>query len=186
MNFQAELEHFDFVEPGEDALATMARFRRFRRFNLRELKLGEGATCVWCNKVALHVRRRYCSQSCRDSAFIYSQPHSPFTKAWLLINRQGCACTICGLSYEELLKRKLDRAKESVDRYKQMGLARKSAKPGYGSLGYNLGSVVHCDHIVPISQFGEGFGLANVQVICVNCHITKTANERYGQHVKST
>lgn len=39
----------------------------------------------------------------------------------------------------------------------------------------------HADHVVPIAQGGERYGLANGQTLCAACHARKTLRERHGE-----
>lgn len=56
----------------------------------------------------------------------------------------------------------------------------KCRKVSLAQLGSGIGDVVHVDHIVPLFKGGAGFGLSNIQVICVACHRQKTIEERVG------
>ena len=40
-----------------------------------------------------------------------------------------------------------------------------------------IDSANHADHIVPIAQGGERYGLANGQTLCAGCHARKTLAE---------
>jgi len=37
---------------------------------------------------------------------------------------------------------------------------------------------IHVDHIIPISQDGDIYNEANLQLLCIQCHGKKTASER--------
>lgn len=132
--------------------------------------------CAWCNVKPItrdHWAAKYCSPDCRQSADFFCHPQSPDAKAWILINRQSCACAGCGTSYEEYVTAKILR------KYDDWNEGEKKPKPiTFFGIGYSTGHVWHVDHIVPLFKGGAGIGLDNVQVLCVPCHHKKTAEER--------
>lgn len=187
------IEPIRFVNPGPKATEAIDLIMKKnlsgtpRRMNLSDLKKTEDK-CVWCNDGELKKRQqKYCSDDCRHSAWMFSNPQSDTVRSWVLINKQNCACTVCGVSYEDYFVEKIKKKVERYERYIANG-----SKPdweyvyghitdpnlNYFQLGYGFGSVVHIDHIVPIFKGGAGIGLDNIQVICVGCHHQKTASER--------
>lgn len=171
------LEEIEQIEPGEKALEKLATVGKRRSFNLSEFKPVHGA-CCWCNKNPIPKgKRKYCSQHCQDSAYRYCNPQSPFTKAYVLIHIQSCACPICGLLYEEQIIKEILEGHASLVRAKKAGY-KVGDKVSYWKVGYNTGHIWEVDHIVPIYKGGASVGLTNIQVICVECHRKKTIAER--------
>ncbi len=166
---EGAIDTFELVEPGHVAAGSLRIDPRRRRFNLADLldvTVGGSRLCVWCNvKPLVGRQRRWCSKDCKESGFIYCNPQSPSARAWVLINLQDCACRACGVSHEDLVLKRLERLKTSWPL-------------SYHLIGYGAGDVIQVDHIVPIHRGGRGFGLGNVQVICVACHMKKTIRER--------
>lgn len=166
------LEHIELVDPGPTAVAVMERHLHKRTMPLHALEKGPGDTCVWCNvNPIVYPKRRWCSSACIDSAGIFAHPHKPSSKAWVLIYRQNCACTVCGVSYEELVRSRIKKRLECPYR-------KPTDEVSLHSVGDGTGHLMHVDHRVPLHKGGAGFGIENIQVICVKCHAAKTAEER--------
>lgn len=136
--------------------------------------------CAWCETEYITGRRRkYCSDTCDMMSLFFCFPQHPSAKAFILIELQGCACARCGLSYEDELQQKIDR------RWRDQ-----HTKPSYNSrwepddspvsyfwCGYGTGDRLQVDHIIPLHKGGDGVGLHNVQVLCIDCHKEKTKED---------
>jgi 5-methylcytosine-specific restriction endonuclease McrA len=179
------LEKVEFRVPGPAALESLRPSLGKRQANLGDLKQADPKVCAWCNSNPIQKgRRKYCSPDCLFSAETYCRPQSPQTKAWLFIHRQSCACSACGLSFEDQvirrIQRKLDDHREAEKHWKLWN----PKKPypfhnvTYYSVGYGTGEQWEVDHVVPLHKGGIGIGLENVQVICTKCHRRKSGRER--------
>lgn len=75
-----------------------------RSFNLSDIKnkYDENGIklCKWCGKAMpdCHGNMKYCSNKCSNSAYIYTTPHHPLPKKYIL-NLQGNKCNICGVEF---------------------------------------------------------------------------------------
>jgi hypothetical protein len=134
--------------------------------------------CLWCELNELwRGNQKYCSKACSQSAMIWANPQKEDALKELLI-AQDMKCKTCGYDYRpamELVRASYKRYSGTsvVSDYDKMPwyyfkrlkrLCEKSRKP-------------EVDHIVPIFKGGESLGLSNHQVLCAQCHKTKTAND---------
>lgn len=165
------LEHVEFVEPCEDAKAYIDSIGQQRTVNLDKIKNHPGK-CAWCKGDLPKRRRRWCSDSCVRCAWDTAYPQTPSSKMFRLIHFQNCACTYCGLSYEETIEDKIQKEYALNLKYHPDRL-----KVSYHQLGSNTGNIWHVDHIIPIFKGGKGICPKNLQVICVSCHKQKTAKD---------
>lgn len=183
-----KIKHFNWVEPHADVLSFLEDFttknneKSKRTFALYYLKKNDEKLCVWCLKNRLTGRQqKYCGFDCKMSCFIYANPQDDYAKAWVLINKQNCACAACGLSYEDLIIKGVNRMIKRVEEWrinaKKYGW-KEILEIQYGAIVDNTGHIIQVDHIIPIFKGGAAIGLQNIQVICSGCHMVKTASER--------
>lgn len=180
-----KIEHFVFIEPGLLAKSIVRNFKKQRHANLDKLRIKGKDRCCWCNVGKIVApKKRYCTENCRDSAFIYCNPNVPTSKGYLLIQRQSCACAGCGLSYESEIIAKIELYEKTRDEYnncerrKEIGVTPWPEKAPYHYIFHGTGDWIQVDHIQPIFKGGWGIGLHNVQVLCVDCHKIKTIKEK--------
>jgi 5-methylcytosine-specific restriction endonuclease McrA len=187
------IEPFIFVPPGPFAQDRLNCRSKDRTANADCIEKTNDGKCAWCNVNKIEGnRRKYCSKACVSSCFMFRYPQSPQSKAWVLINRQSCACTVCGISHEDWVIERVARRREfnercvenwekASERYKRT-YERPSPDVTYYQIGYNSGDRLHVDHVIPIHLGGTGIGFENIQIICVACHREKTRREKEKGH----
>lgn len=110
--------------------------------------LGKG-TCTWCGNPVPKPRRTWCGQVCVD-LYNLTQPDHLRSQALDRSRRvnpyTGRNECECALCYAL----EIDQA-------------------------YVFGKAFEVDHIVPISEGGDPFGLENLRVLCPTCHKRETA-----------
>jgi len=155
--------------------------------SLRQVRLAElpkyfvdgQSFCTWCHLGGplKHHAQRYCSDDCRMSANMWSNPQSYLAKAYILINNQDCACTLCGFCYEHRILKYIEtKEKAALEPKSSTPSLYKDIKIHLWGVGYNLSTHhdLEMDHIIPIHKKGQGIGLDNVQAVCRQCHKEKT------------
>lgn len=169
-----DFPQFVDVLPSVACLFNMSS-RTCRLADIPNCEVKGGRLCMWCRKgdILNHHARRYCSDHCKISANMWTNPQSCQSKAYVMIERQACACALCGLSYEDQILRYIERKEEAVDSWSD-------GKAYLHGTGYHLSGMheIDIDHIIPIHKGGIGLGLTNIQAVCRQCHREKTANER--------
>ena len=157
------------IYPGPYALEAIEKQPKVRSFNLSDLPVLKGL-CCWCNVSRIAPgRRRYCGQDCIDAALLFCHPQSPRTKMYVLLQLQDCTCVGCGEIFDEEIRQMIER---------KASKAKPEEKVSLGWLGYGTGDKWHVDHVIPIFRGGRGVCSENIQVLCVKCHLKKTARER--------
>lgn len=172
----AFLENFNLIEPGVVAAEILKDDLFQRSANLAQLVVLQGR-CCWCNRNdILPPRKRYCSDDCRDSAFVWCNPQSPTSKGWQLLNRQEFSCACCGLSFEDFLRKRLRHLFNGV----ATGLYNRPRNDRWSLHAFadQFGHIFNADHRVPLFLGGQGLGLGNIQVLSTQCHEKKTVEER--------
>lgn len=178
------------VPPGPFALEKLNAKRHVRIFSLSDLEVPPDKTCVWCNKSKINPpKRRWCDDSnCVQSAIRYCHPQADSSKGWILFE-QSFACAGCGLSFEDTfrkkaiakIRRQIRRAREKRERderFKIPTIHYFREKVSLMMLSKYTGDILHIDHKIPLFKGGDGIGRDNLQVLCVQCHRKKTAQER--------
>lgn len=177
----AKLERFQFTHPGPLAASLIRPFRYRRYCNLSTLQKTRDSQCAWCNvHEVLGKSRKYCSDSCRESAHMFCTPQSPASKAFVFVMLQGCTCTYCGEIFDDELRDLIEKRWCTFREWAGGRYAAQTEPVTLFQLGYAIGSKWHCDHVIPISRGGDGIGFDNVQVICAGCHRKKTSREAMG------
>lgn len=166
-----DLERIELVYPGPVAKAYVENYSLDRYCKLSEIPKLE-TRCAWCNEMPRPGKRKYCSDTCLDSATMWCFPQTPATKMYVLLELQDCTCPGCGEIFDEQITRRIEVLMEHQRRHFP-----NEKKVTYGRLGYGTGEYWHVDHIIPIFRGGDGVGLGNIQVLCVPCHKKKTARE---------
>lgn len=143
-----------FVYPKNPKVFEVVKANTKRSLALDRIK-GEKGLCKWCMEKVDNTRKKYCSKNCKDSAWAFFYPQKYGYK--YLSERQGGRCAHCNYCFEDRLK-----------------------KVVYGSHGekYERDDMGDVDHIIPIHQGGEILGIENHQLLCRECHLKKSANER--------
>ncbi len=166
-----------YIEPHADVLATLdMRSRYMTLSSIPKYRVGSDRFCLWCRSGAplKHHARVYCGDNCKKSANMFCYPQSNTMKAYILIEFQQCACTLCGLSYEDRILRWIER-KEN-----RKGTEEWEIGPTMNILGYQLSAIneIDVDHKIPLHRGGIALGLDNIQAVCRQCHKDKTFAER--------
>lgn len=175
-----KLQQLDYREPGPLAYDATLRLGSRRTFSLALLPKPQGQ-CAWCNERQTKGKRKYCSEDCQESAYIYSYPQSPASKMFVFLQRQGCVCLGCGECFDCEITRRIEGCLAWIERHAKDHPRSAMEKPEFvtfHSLGNGTGELWHVDHILPIFKGGQGVGLENIQVLCVPCHKQKTVRER--------
>lgn len=175
----AFLDNFNLIEPGIVAFDILKSDLFHRNANLAQLVVLQGR-CCWCNKNDIFPpRKRYCSDDCKESAFVWCNPQSPTSKGWMLLNRQDFSCACCGLSFEEEIRKKIKNYFQMIAKgYYSYLKEHEKYKASLYFIGHNFGHIFNADHKVPLFLGGQGLGLDNVRVLSVHCHQKKTIEEK--------
>lgn len=171
------VQPLDVVEPCAAAKAQLQDHGSGRYMHLSKLKNQKGH-CTWCEKWLTGRQQRWCSEKCAQSALWYCQPQAPASKIHRLIFTQNCACAGCGQSFEEEIRDMIRKRHHQWNGVDTMFTKEVPEKISLYYLGYGTGDQWQTDHIVPVHQGGKGIDPANLQVLCVECHKTKTIEER--------
>jgi len=152
--------------------------RTYPLSSVRVLKIDGDRFCKWCHSgdPLNHHARTYCGEDCKTSANMFCYPQDYLSKAFTLIERQQCACALCGLSYEDRIIRYMDRREAT----KTSRFNPKCNIIFLFTIGYHLSQRqdIEMDHTIPIHRGGVGLGLDNIQAVCSICHKDKTFAER--------
>lgn len=175
------LEVVRFVYPGPIALQAIEAKPSVRAFALSDLPPTK--VCHWCNAHPITPpKRKYCSEDCTRSAYLFCYPQNPATKMYVFLQLQDCVCVGCGECFD-------DQVRELVEGHWSL-LERRKADPSWAkyvegvnhvslaTLGDGTGHRWQVDHIIPIFRGGRGVCIENIQVLCEPCHRKKTARER--------
>ncbi len=96
----------DLIPPGNPFFAKLAHHHK-RTMNLSDIPIvidGNVKLCAWCGtKPITPPRRKYCSEECSDSTYLYFNPSSNNCLA-MIMKRQECKCNICGHDYKPHLE----------------------------------------------------------------------------------
>ena len=125
--------------------------------------------CSWCGKNKINGRKKYCSEDCITSSDIFARPQSLESRKFLL-EKQDYKCACCGFDYKEHMKNVMASYKIH---YKKIQLW--MIKMLYLSCGEDR--VPEVDHILAITNGGNGIGLENLRILCNNCHKEKTRRD---------
>jgi len=133
--------------------------------------------CAWCNVKSIPtLRHKYCGKLCRESAYLFCYPQGYPSKGNLLM-KQHWACTLCGLDYEEMVRKTIKRILKMAENDPERLLW--NELPGiFYPIGHKISGSMDLDHIKPIHKGGVGLGNRNHQVICRTCHRRKTSLDR--------
>ena len=170
------------IEAGPSAKLRLDQHGSGRSMWLSKLD-GVKGFCVWCDSKLPPRKQRWCSDACVTSAQTLCHPQDPASKMYRLIYLQNCACAGCGQSFEDQIAKKIEEKFEWINRVGSLfGGRKRETDPIRGvslhSLGYGTGDLWQTDHIVPIHKGGKGIDPANLQVLCVPCHKSKTKYDR--------
>lgn len=156
-------------------LAKSYRDRNFRLSDLKIIPVDGKRSCLWCLQGDFkHKNRKWCSNSCSESAFAFANPQNEYGLNFLLV-RQNWQCAHCGYSWFQLaqeLKARMDRRHKTIPLgegfdFSLMKLLKrncpKDRKP-------------EVDHRTPIFKLGAAISVNfdNHQVLCYSCHKIKT------------
>ncbi len=134
--------------------------------------------CAWCAVNPVEKgRQKYCSKSCVDSSTIYLDPACDLSIQYH-VARQNLACNLCGYSFTEGSRLRLERL---IEIYGKNSVRIKwflELKPEEQVMrGYHLlpeDRKIEMDHILPVAAGGDVLTVDNIQAICKDCHKSKT------------
>lgn len=175
----------DPVPPGNPFFLELQKVTKKRLKSKDSLKpiIHEGKRyCAWCCINELPDRRmKYCSDGCLNSsdANMYPQIYS----YQFLLKKQQCKCNHCGYDfrpyYAQTLNSYLGKHRQSYERGPYVALWYTFTKRAQMFAAADFRGM-QIDHIVPIFKGGYAIGLDNLQILCITCHIAKTAAENRG------
>lgn len=185
-----ELSLLEEIELKDACALTLDQFAangNNRTMNLSKLE-GPRGFCVWCGD-KLHGRKvRWCNGHCASSAMWHANPQTPEARVYRLIYLQGWGCKMCGISFEDFLRKKIRDDYRELNRSGRYGYydgkfrerteSDANKKTTLWSLGRGTGHIFQTDHIIPIHKGGAGIDPNNLQTICVPCHWAKTKIDR--------
>ena len=132
--------------------------------------------CKWCLKNELSPRAHYCSDKCRESAYILTHPQTRQGVVYLLL-RQRFKCANCIYSWKELFR-------DILKHIKKYNMEVSYSRVGYWISGTDRETNipneirkhrgVQVDHIIPVSENGDTYGFDNCQALCIDCHREKS------------
>lgn len=173
------MDRTEYREPATKVVA-LTRGHRFRIFKLTDFPRIPGF-CAWCGvRPVTNPRRKYCDETCSESAHLFCYPQSPQGKLYRLIDIQAGCCKGCGVCAVGYLLETGSKILRSVQERARAWNKPVPEKLSYFILGTAVGSVFELDHIKPIHKGGDGVGFENTQVLCVKCHRAKTAQDMKG------
>lgn len=160
-------------------------------FNLSSIKLPEGLKkrCVWCLGPLSGMQRRWCGEACISSASAWAYPQKEYGLGVLMI-RQGFKCNICafdwGVIVEEMFKqpRIPYGASEVKDTWRTTFSYWLMVRLKNHMHDHDKAHRLEVDHIIPIYKGGQSLGLENHQILCFNCHKSKTKKDLSGKRKK--
>lgn len=151
-------------------IISLCKERRYNLSDFKAKKVNGIKYCAWCYKNKLRKgRRKWCSDKCADSAFITMNPQI-LQSAHEILLRQDYKCNKCQFDYKTLLKQE---SLENLNLYTTLF----TIKCKVARLNKNNELLPEVDHIKPIALGGQALGLDNHQVLCRQCHKTKTKQD---------
>lgn len=177
-------------------LTKSCKERRTNLDGIRPIKLEElnekgkpRRLCAWCvSKEIFGGNAKYCSRDCSNSAMAWANPQKEDALRFLLII-QDWKCAHCQYDYRPQMQLILDKERSrrpyALDIKNETPLDKISwfyFKRLKNQVPENKKPEV--DHIIPISKGGESLGIANHQVLCYDCHKTKTKVDNSGPRKK--
>ena len=133
------------------------------------------AHCKWCAQKPVYGQRQYCSEDCKFSMYVFTYPQT-FPATRILMERQNFKCATCSYDYMPFVETAIDIITTTLESafdwdehsYSVLERVKKTVpeerKP-------------EVDHVIQVSEGGDTFGLNNVEILCHNCHLYKSANE---------
>jgi hypothetical protein len=138
--------------------------------------------CAWCTKEELfHGNRKYCSTDCSESAEASFYPQKELGLK-LLLERQDYKCSGCQFDYRPFMDAIVEKDRRAGASFEEGKLPFYYFKRLKSRVPKDKKPEV--DHILAISKGGQSIGLANHQVLCFNCHKTKTKVDNSGPRSK--
>lgn len=167
------------VKPGNPHIAEFAKkFSGKRSFSISDLAsptVNGQRYCKWCGKVPVYgSQKMYCGEDCKFSTMVFCYPQT-FPATRILLERQDFKCASCSFSYLEYIEQaieSLEKVRADVCWELDFEWICKTANKHVPEERYP-----ETDHIKAVSNGGDTFGLANVEVKCRSCHKSKTAEE---------
>jgi hypothetical protein len=141
--------------------------------------------CAWCAVTEIfHGNQKYCSNGCSRSAEAWAYPQKEESLRFLLV-RQEWKCAHCQYDYKAQMQSVMEKE------YKRYPNSPRTPLEDL-SWWYFKRLKAHVpkerkpevDHILAISKGGVSLGIDNHQVLCYNCHKTKTKVDLSGKRVK--
>lgn len=154
--------------------------------------------CSWCwVKPFKHPRKLYCSDECRQSCNLFCYPQTEAGLHFLIISR-GAKCEKCSYSWQEKIEaaraERITGLKQYIDMVVTYSKKIDTSLPWKNIRDLESGKVTQCliskakfniegnrrpeiDHIIPVALGGTTLGFENLQLLCCECHKTKTKQD---------
>ncbi len=167
------------VKPGnlQKILSVLAENVGSRSFNIGEIEnpvIGGYKYCKWCAKTPVYGQKQYCTDDCKFSMYCFCYPQTyPATR--VLLERQDFKCATCTYSYMGFVENAIEDCRKINPEIEWDDDAEWILRTAFAKVPEERKP--ETDHILAISNGGDSFGLANVEVKCKNCHKNKTSEE---------
>lgn len=119
--------------------------------------------CAWCNKNEITKNRKYCSEACTISMYLFVYPTGANGFDYLYFRQNG-KCNLCNLFWDQYYQRAKYRLGNVGPHRMKDFILDPEHKP-------------EIDHIKPVAMGGVVVGHDNLQLICSSCHKKKTKND---------
>jgi hypothetical protein len=148
-----------------------------RSFNISDIQnpvVSGYKYCKWCAKIPVYGQKQYCGEDCKFSMYCFCYPQTyPATR--VLLERQNFKCATCTYDYTPFVEEAIEHCKKIEPQLEWDTNAEWILRTAFNNVPEERKP--ETDHIVAISNGGESFGLANVEVKCKDCHKHKTSAE---------
>ena len=127
--------------------------------------------CRLCDEPIPSNRRSWCGEVCLDAYFMVISGSHVRVKVFA---RDRGVCAECGLDTEAL-----DKRIRCLDHAPKLAAVKMLAEQNFDTVWRDRWiSLWAADHVEPLAE-GGGYGLGNLQTLCVPCHKKKTAEQAW-------
>lgn len=132
--------------------------------------------CAWCaeNTIGTHKTKRYCSTTCKNSAWAWSNPQG-LTGLSILLAKQGFKCLECNYDWMPIANTLLGKYGNRKDHNPIEDLNTRFTRMVKNKCPE--GRFMEVDHTLSIALGGQSLGLENCRILCKICHRAKTKKD---------